>query len=1094
MWRVSLTIVCVLFATVLQYLSSSKLRQKIIFTSIAVAIPFTTPSWQIIPFLLLALGSAVFFRLVRLLWLEEFQVVPDPTVRGVPPQKTNIDEAHVSSKPRRPLFPQSQDISREVELIIDNIVRDFVASWYGSFDDNLDAPFLMEIKDLLDLVARNIQLALSTVNLPILLVLKILPLITEHVVAFKAAHKTVLGTLTTEERLKEDHSFAIAVEFGRQYSIHKSISLGSGNLSLCIENYSRANADFLLQNLVPPTELSSRFVKVVGREILGCCLLSPILKIASDADHWNVLIASVSNTLLKERYQVKEFRAALSSQVEGTPQKLDNKQHSKGDTLLHQLILESDAGGKNFEELLKRVSSIETKGALMAAKFSILLQLLRKKKSNEVDKKDSLIVNRLLLALNLIENRLKYLSTNLFQLPPSKITFNSAQIDSFEKFVSSITLDDILKDRLSSEHFSEFLQLNDTKMYRCLRFWQKIEDLKNPLEDPSNDELAMTSDDDFECLVKVSSEYFSGRNLFIMQSLNEQCVSDIQLFQDALSKDDNLLAHQFYQTARRSALQLQTLAYDVLGTSFQNFKLSQQFVSMIATVEFPCSDDYQKATTGSQCNYKDMGNETSPTVLTQVIDSPAKSFRNLPVVGEAGESEPRGRKSFSNLFGENEGSSLFENKLFEDDNSMDELEGFSEDDASDYLNNSEASRKDFNEDTDPNLVVSSLNQYTLKNTIAELTISIDKLKKQLSLLNHLGLKADLTDSTSERRILRKSERAVIKEMHQQELLREQLIVQENDNSLFGKCQTCIKAHLSDISPKSGQEVVYYVISVNHYSDGRVTSWDIPRRYSEFYELNAYLKRRYRNLVKHLQNKDFFPERVKMSLIYHVSKTLLYKERTVKLEKYLRGLLAIPEICQDISVRKFLTDTNSAFSIKETSENFENRKNLLSRIDSVSSKLFDNAVASSPFDNLACEEELELDGLGSRGRDLLSSHEESSKKGSFIKAICDLFVALFAFSKSRSSWLRGRALLVVIQQLLGGTVEKYVKDLIDRITSEDNISEATSKIRSKLWVQGIFLKSYREGKRVRQKRERSKSKLGETRNKSWRHYSERPVVE
>lgn len=43
---------------------------------------------------------------------------------------------------------------------------------------------------------------------------------------------------------------------------------------------------------------------------------------------------------------------------------------------------------------------------------------------------------------------------------------------------------------------------------------------------------------------------------------------------------------------------------------------------------------------------------------------------------------------------------------------------------------------------------------------------------------------------------------------------------------------------------------------------------------------------------------------------------------------------------------------------------------------------------------------------------------------FVKPICDLFLETFELNRG-SSWLRGRAVVVVLHQLLGGTIEKYI---------------------------------------------------------------------
>ncbi|SCV01842.1 LANO_0F13806g1_1 [Lachancea nothofagi CBS 11611] len=1030
---------------------------KICFCGVLVLIPFV----PLVKFCVLYFWAfALIVLLARGILLVEFELVPEPTIKQIPAVE-NQQPFEIS---KRPIFPEMPEISEEIELIIDNVLRDFVASWYQSLNKDANAPFLGGLRTVLDDMAKNMQDATKNINLPKLLILKMLPLITKHFKTFKSADKVAFDSLSPEEKANGgDHSFAVAVEFGREYKIHEAISLGSLSLPYCLEKYSREKAHLLLKKFLAPEELASPFVKIIGREVLCCCILNPLLQKFVNPDQWNSLIASICSTLLKERTQVREIRAALSTEVEGSDNS-ETRQPLEEDALLGKMKIDAQTDAKDFEDLLKEISSIKNKETLKAVKFSVLSQLLLAKKANELGKRESVLSNRLILALNMIDSRLRYLTTNLFELPPSNAGFRLAQINAFENFVNTISMDDIRGDKFCYRFFSEYLKLNDTKGDRCLKFWLMVQGFKNPLEDPSNDELAIMSDTDFEDLVKTSREFFSGRNLFIMQSLNEQCASDVSEFQKILKNKGKDAAIEVYQTARKSTLLLQALSYEFLdGSCFRDFKISQEFIRMISAAEFQNSNLYKRfvaVTDGDDRDYGQNSQNSSRTVLTEKNDSP---IRNSNALGEL-----RMRKSFSNLFGKSEGSTLFENKLFEDDWSFDGDEDKSSEEDADCLDGHGISNS-YGDDSGPNLAIMKLNQSNLKNTIAELTISIDRLRKQLSLLNHLGLKADLTDSASELRLLKKSERAVNKEILQQELLRQQLVVQENANSLFKKCQLSIKTHLSDISQKSGREIIYYVISVSHVNDELITSWDIPRRYSEFYELNTYLKRRYKSLVKHLQNKDYVPEKVKMSLVYHVSKTLLYKERTMKLERFLRCLLLIPEICQDRHFRKFLTDTNTAFSIKERIENYENRKNILSRIDSVSSRLFESsAEASASPDNRMSEEESEAEALAVKSQSILLTDEEPTRKEFFFGPICDLFVALFSLKGSRSSWLRGRALLVVIQQLLGGTIEKYVKDSIDRLTSNHSILTVLKVIRSKLWIENVFFKKLETQEAANQK--------------------------
>lgn len=1006
----------------------------------------------------LLLCAAVFQLAVKIPCGYKFELVREPSPKECPRPHGSAIHTSTSRAARQPIFPNNPEVSHEVELIIDSIVRDFVASWYQSISSDPQSPFLEELKSVLYTVFINLETAVSKVDLPEFAVLKVLPLVTKHFKAFRVAREKVASRLLLKSSPSEgDVSFAVAVEFGRYYRVHPAISLGSEPLGVSLERYSREKALFILQRTLNDAELSSKFVQILGREILCCNVICPMLQRFVNADFWNDTVESVATTILRERTQVKEIRRVLSTQLDAPKFDIERRSLSQLESVDFPMNISIETNSKGFEKFLKCINSESTEQSLRAIKFSVLSQLLNLGQAKKAGKEEQLFKSRLLLSLNLLESRLEYLRKGSSEAPVLLNELASTQIDAFKRFLSSMSIDDVLSDEFCCNVFYEFLKENNKKGECCLKFWMRIDEFKNPLEDPSTDDLAMMSEGDVKGLHDACSDFFSSSNMPVMQTLNEQYAQDISDFCKAQICSNLRTTGELYPAARKSAMRMQALAHEYLQKNcLPNFKASQSFSNMISTDSFHNTRLYTNFVFGSEGG-------RSRQEYRKFVAFPQQEVNDLDKVKESQDGEDEAlhlkvKKSFSDIFGRNEEGVIFESKIFEDESSENENDSSEDYEQSDF---SEEGNEISNSRVEISGPSSSMhgNRADLKSSIAELTISIDRLRKQLSLLDHLCLKADLTDSGSQLRLLKKSERSVTKEIYQKELLRQQLIVQENSNSLFRKCQVSIKSHLSDISQDTGKEVVYYIISVSHSNNDVITSWDTPRRYSEFYELNAYLRKRFSGLVKHLQNKDYFPEKIKMSLVYHVSKTFLYKERSVKLERYLRNLLFISEVCQDQHFRRFLTQAGSTFRIKSTSKVNEDRHSLLSRIDSVSSKMCDAKIASTASPNHVKSPELELKledemfkvpGQGGAETDQI-------KKGNFIKPICDLFITLFSLNHSRSSWLRGRALLIVIQQLLGGTIEKYVKESIERISEKDNILKTVSKLRLTLWPDGVFYK-------------------------------------
>lgn len=79
----------------------------------------------------------------------------------------------------------------------------------------------------------------------------------------------------------------------------------------------------------------------------------------------------------------------------------------------------------------------------------------------------------------------------------------------------------------------------------------------------------------------------------------------------------------------------------------------------------------------------------------------------------------------------------------------------------------------------------------LAEAIDALTMDIEKLVAQESIVDSLTKKAELTNNAAELRILRKSKASLQREINRKELQRQQYIVQESDNSLYGRAAVAI---------------------------------------------------------------------------------------------------------------------------------------------------------------------------------------------------------------------------------------------------------------------------------------------------------------
>ncbi|CAH00251.1 Mdm1p [Kluyveromyces lactis] len=1034
----------------------------------------------VVPFFL-GWGECLFVlsvaSLLSIIWIylalnEQPRVLPTkPTLRFTgdkPITKTSDDDNFAGQEA---LFPNNEALSKEIDILLNNIISNFILSWFGSISESDKFP--NTVKSVLKEAIIRFSIALSDVDLCELMILRILPLLTKHYTTFYISQESITSSVAIDKP-EQNVDLAVAVEFNKQYRIHKdlSLTLSQESLSEDVQNYSRKRAKELLSILVDPKELESPFVRTILREVVACSVLQPLVSRIATPDFWNTKLIDICSQVLKERSQVTELRAVLSKTIEADDENcLDNESLAKSGTIDVTNVHGTD---DDYECFLKQLSCLTEVSQLNILKVKLWIDALQIRcvpnegevSSKSFQKKHALFNKRIELALNLIYSKLAYLSPNDPQSNQAHDNLEQ-QLQSFEKFVETVTVQDVLTNVSSLKFFSAFLEpQTDQSGIIALQLWSFIERKRNPLEDISNDEIQIdTSKNGNKHLRELEQQFFSSPiSRAHIEELDSNSVKTIIDFLKERDDTPSVTESQFDKSveARRCMLLLQKSALKILAEKwYPIFKDSDNFYQMLADSDFIKAHNI--ATQASNTLNNDFPTDTVRVITHGNLGKALDDILNNNDVSttDAISSLKTPKKSYSNIFGARE-KSLFDDELFGDTSVQEDEETSELNSVSFYpysianssLESLNGSSKQENGSYNDTSILNSLN---LKEEIGNLVLSIDTLKKQLELLHHLILKAELTNNQTRLILLKKSERTLRRELEYKELLKQQHMVHENANILYGRAKLCIKSYLTDVSLEDGKETVYYLINVQHIFNNQLVTWDIPRRFSEFYRLNSYLKKKYPGVVSYLQNSNGFPERVKMSLKYHVSKTLLYEERRKRLEYYMQELLKIREVCQDEYFRKYLTDVSNTFKVKENlEEDVEDKRrsmvllktdNTVGEVTNVSAGRFDDPKSFSD----------ELDFFEDE-RNFHSGANGSNNTGTLVKPICELFISFFALNQSNTGWLRGRAIIVVLQRLLGSTIEKYIKDVIQRIRSPEKVTLLISKLNSILWVDDIFFKS------------------------------------
>ena len=215
-----------------------------------------------------------------------------------------------------------------------------------------------------------------------------------------------------------------------------------------------------------------------------------------------------------------------------------------------------------------------------------------------------------------------------------------------------------------------------------------------------------------------------------------------------------------------------------------------------------------------------------------------------------------------------------------------------------------------------------------------------------------------------------------------------------------------------------------------------------------------------------------------------------RKRQVALEKYLQELLHLPDVCRSRELRAFLSQ--SVISQGENLLDREDKKDMMTRLyDSVTDGVEDilgnipvldqisvagqnliaaatNQLNSGPLNANeeafpAAEAEAELNAY------------ENKELEPFIKPICDIFLEVFELNRG-NNWLRGRAVVVVLQQLLGGTIERKVRDNVKMLWQDDSVLKYIGMLRDNMWPNGQLVRDRKPRGPAERKKTRTEASL------------------
>ena len=212
---------------------------------------------------------------------------------------TRSQWSHKAPQSLPPLYPDAPVVSAAINDILIMIVRDFVLVWYK--DISTSPSFPTAVSSTLHSSMDRLLAKFMTLDLPALVVKRILPKVTSHIEQFRQSEMALRGAglerkLTQSEELDLLLASRYAARGGGK--LHPAVeNLSSTFTKQSEENHLRELVEKALPFILPEKEANSRAVRIVVREIASCSVLLPIMEMMSDPDFWNRMIDQVVSTM-----------------------------------------------------------------------------------------------------------------------------------------------------------------------------------------------------------------------------------------------------------------------------------------------------------------------------------------------------------------------------------------------------------------------------------------------------------------------------------------------------------------------------------------------------------------------------------------------------------------------------------------------------------------------------------------------------------------------------------------------------------------------------------------------------------------------------
>ncbi|KAI9266042.1 PXA domain-containing protein [Sporodiniella umbellata] len=1024
-----------------------------------------------------------------------------------------LQARELESRPGSTEITQDEAIDGALNRLLSLVVRDFIQSWFQTIAK--DVSFSLSVDRVIRTALTRLSQRLGQTDL-MPLIQRLIPRLAAHLSDFRAAEITLRGKDLERSVTQSDELDLLLASHFRAGKLHPALTTSAASTRPTETVYLRASLDRILPLVLDAKDIESAPVRVVIREILTGSLLQPILDMLADPDFWNQTIESFLGRAIIEQEMVQRLREVLNRHASHDLGFEEDEEEEEVMNFLGKGGISADffqekdnkarkdLDRRKFQEFLRIVG--EEKNLLD-------LKRLRNDVDTELGMKRELVVDRdpeevidgvgvdaikayignMETAKKKIDKRIATLSGEVFNLKKSTTQLFSRSKKSPSHTQPGYTLHEILTNTSGLSYFMEFMDRRRDMVK--LQFWLMVEGLKNSIDDPAT----------FIKDVKMMHETYFADTAPHKVQLSDSLLSD---FTHAIERYSECNVGDLKQKLYRIQ---QYIFWQIEKEHFPHFKRSDLYFKFISSTapkeDTPSSpsrrslDDrtfYRDDRTESdfkRAHYRTLSDSNPTPFLT--ISGMLDSTRWDPVVLTPGEGhaerleEPRRNKLIrSNTLDaiQAELRSIVEEPaprpasvlLFHAKNvksstalpvqQIHTLPSWTSSGGTNSISQIEhdnlepvKAREEVAAD-ELNVHYAPPGDLMLEGKIEGIAQEIDLLKAHGDTVDAMIKTAGDHHREEELRILKKSKSVFRQELAQLEYQKGQYEQQMSENTLSSRSRVNI-THAT-LGQDTHGDFALYVIEIQQlgYDGHFVSGWIVARRYSEFFALHQKLKETF--AVKTIEFPAKWP-------LLKLQKPFL-EARRASLERYLKQLLDDPAIRKSQELRAFLSQQNifvpgpgnlaetpSVKNLQKSIEHLQNTKKhgFMSQIyKTVAANLDDILVGPTLLDMITqrLSEQVTSDLAGSSAQSVNSKSTETPVEAKtdtrLTESLCDLFIDMFEL-KDKTNWLRRQAIVILIQQILEGTIERKLKETLGYLTSHPMLVYYITKLTHSVWPEG-----------------------------------------